>query len=113
MNAGEDQDGKHPTVEPWVTRLTAQLREPGLAAPLAWVAAGWRDFLANPRESLVFGACFTLGGYLLAGLFHGSTALFAAMITGFLLVGPALALGLYELSRQRERREATDLPHAR
>jgi uncharacterized membrane protein len=112
MNRRDDPAAGGASPVPWVTRLSADLREPGPAAPLAWVVAGWRDFRAHPRESLAFGACFTLGGYLLAGVLHSSTALFAALVTGFLLVGPALALGLYELSRQREQGENISLPRA-
>jgi len=97
---------------PGFSSLTASLRSPAPTAPLVWLAAGWNDFRANPRESLFFGACFTFCGYLLAAMTGANTAFFAALVSGYLLVGPALALGLYELSRQRESSQPPDLPVA-
>lgn len=69
------------------------------AAPLRWVGAGYRDFLAMPSASLFYGATLALMGYLLTNFYGG--ALGIAFTTGFLLVGPFLAIGLYDLSRQR------------
>lgn len=69
------------------------------SAPLHWVGAGFRDCLAMPVASLFYGATLTLMGYLLTNFYGG--ALGIAFTTGFLIVGPFLAIGLYDLSRQR------------
>lgn len=69
------------------------------AAPLRWVGEGFRDFLAMPAASLFYGAMLALMGYLLTNFYGG--ALGIAFTTGFLIVGPFLAIGLYDLSRQR------------
>jgi len=104
--------GSAPPATPGFSQLTACLRAPTLEAPLTWLARGYEDFRANPRESLFFGGCFAACGYFLTLVAGANTALFAALVTGYLLVGPALALGLYELSRQRESGEAADLGRA-
>ena len=79
---------------PHVRRITAD-------RPLAWLRAGWADIRANPLPSLAYGVLFALGGDLiiLAALSHPH--LLTVAISGFFLVAPLLAAGLYELSRGR------------
>ncbi len=71
-------------------------------AALGWLAAGWRDLRRTPRQSLAYGAFLTLVSYaVLAGLWAaGLLYLALPAIAGFLIVGPFLAVGLYEQSRQ-------------
>ena len=78
-------------------------------APLAWLAAGWDDFRACGGASLFYGICFALAGGLLLLAFRHAVQLVTAVTTGFMLVGPFFALGLYELSRRRERGEPLTL----
>jgi uncharacterized membrane protein len=65
-----------------------------------WLAAGWGDLVAAPVPSLFYGSLLALMGFLLTRYFGGAVGI--ALTTGFLLVGPFLAIGLYDLSRQRE-----------
>jgi uncharacterized membrane protein len=81
---------------PGVRRLSA-------AAPLGWLARGWRDFRAHPVPSAFYGACFAAMGWLIAFTFRNAYEYVSALVTGFFLVGPFLAIGLYDLSRRRER----------
>jgi len=81
------------------------VRHVGPLAPLGWLAAGARDFRANPAQSAFYGACFALMGWLIALTFRHAYAYVSALTTGFFLVGPFLAIGLYALSRQRARGE--------
>jgi uncharacterized membrane protein len=74
-----------------------------VSAPLRWLAAGWRDFLANPGPSAFYGACFAVMGFLIYFVFGRAYQYVSALVTGFFLVGPFLAIGLYDLSRRRER----------
>lgn len=69
--------------------------------PFAWLRAGWQDLRANPLPSLAYGLLFALGGdlILLAALDHPH--LMTVAVSGFFLVAPLLAAGLYELSRSR------------
>jgi uncharacterized membrane protein len=73
-------------------------------APWSWLAAGWRDIWRAPSISLLYGAAFTALSLALAfGLIAGGMAsLTLALAGGFLLVGPAAAVGLYEVSRRLE-----------
>lgn len=88
-----------------------QVSEVGVLAPFTWVAAGWRDFRAHPPSSLFYGACFTLMAYLVVLVFRHASAYVSALVTGFFLVGPFLAMGLYDQSRRTERGEPTEVFH--
>jgi uncharacterized membrane protein len=72
-------------------------------APFAWLAAGWRDYRAHPLASAFYGACFAAMGWLIVLTFRHAYEYVSALVTGFFLVGPFLAIGLYDLSRRRER----------
>jgi uncharacterized membrane protein len=77
--------------------------------PFRWIAAGTRDLAAHPLPSLFYGACFAAMGWSIAVTFRHAYAYVSALVTGFFLVGPFLAIGLYELSRRRERGEPASL----
>jgi uncharacterized membrane protein len=74
-----------------------------VGAPFRWVAAGWADFRAHPLPSMFYGACFAVMGWLIALTFRHAYQYVSALVTGFFLVGPFLAIGLYDLSRRRQR----------
>lgn len=70
--------------------------------PFRWLALGWRDFRRTPLLSGAY-------GLVLAGLFYSTTyaaghvpVLTMSFVTGFLLVAPFLATGIYGLSRRLE-----------
>jgi uncharacterized membrane protein len=86
-----------------------QVREVGAGAPLRWLGRGLDDLKAAPGPSLFYGACFALMGYVLNFVFNHAYEYTSALASGFLLVGPFLAIGLYELSRRRERGEPMEL----
>ncbi len=85
------------------------LRRLGLADPLRWLAAGWRDFRRCPGIGLFYGGCFMAMGWLLMAVFQHAPAYVLALSAGFLLMGPFLCLGLYQASRHLERGERPDL----
>ena len=68
--------------------------------PLAWLKAGWHDLKANPLPSLAYGLLFALGGDLILLASLETPYLVTVAISGFFLVAPLLAAGLYELSRR-------------
>ena len=72
------------------------------ADPLHWLRAGWRDVKANPLPSLAYGLLFALGGDLIILALLQSPHLLSVSISGFFLIAPLLAAGLYELSRRTE-----------
>jgi uncharacterized membrane protein len=65
-----------------------------------WLAAGWRDLTDAPGPSLFYGVVLAGMGFVLTRWFAGAVGI--ALTTGFLLVGPFLAIGLYDISRRRE-----------
>lgn len=80
-----------------------------LTAPLEWLRRGAADLRSCGRASLFYGICFALAGGLLLLAFRHAVQLVTAVTTGFMLVGPFFAIGLYELSRRREAGEAPAL----
>lgn len=71
--------------------------------PPRWLAAGWDDLRTHPRISLFFGACFVVAGASLWWTFLNNPAYLLALCGSFLLLGPFLCLGMYDVSRRRER----------
>ncbi len=80
-------------------------------APLGWLRAGWADLKAAPRASLAYGATLAALSYAIAWLTwqFGTLGLYLGLASGFVFVGPLLAVGLYSLSRQREAGQTPDL----
>jgi uncharacterized membrane protein len=65
---------------------------------------GLRDFQATPLYGLLSGAIYAAGGILILACITalGMTYLAYPLAAGFALIGPFVAIGLYEVSRQRE-----------
>lgn len=73
-----------------------------LSAPFEWLRLGWGDLKASGFASLFYGFCFAVGGLVFFLVFRHAVQLLMALTTGFMLIGPFLAIGLYEISRQHE-----------
>jgi uncharacterized membrane protein len=84
-------------VDPVVRRISAS----DIAEALG---QGLRDFQALPLYGLAFGALYAAGGILIVLCFtaFGMVYLVYPLAAGFALIGPFVALGLYEVSRRRE-----------
>lgn len=69
---------------------------------LDWLAAGWSDLRQSPVQSLTYGlAVLALSVLVIWGLIAiGLPSLILPALSGFLVVGPLLAIGLYEKSRR-------------
>lgn len=85
------------------------VREVSLGAPLRWIGRGIADLRACPGPSLFYGLCFAAMGGMTITMFLHAYEYIAALASGFLLVGPLVAMGLYEISRRRERGEPSAL----
>ena len=79
----------------------------------AALKAGWADFLAKPSHILFLGIIYPILGFILARLTSNLNLvpLIYPLLTGFALIGPLAAIGLYELSRRRELGEAVHWRH--
>lgn len=91
LTAGEEYVSTFPPIHilPWY-------------APFTWLKLAWQDFRASPGSSLLYGVFFALMGGGLSLVFEHAPQFLSALACGFLLVGPFLALGLYDISRRRE-----------
>jgi uncharacterized membrane protein len=88
------------------------VRTIALMQPLRWLQRGWRDLHACFGASLLHGVIVALGGLAVVTLTLHATALMPGALSGFLLVGPILCTGLYELSRRLAAGERPRLAHA-
>lgn len=80
-----------------------------LSAPFEWLRLGWDDLRTGGLTSLFYGFCFATGGLFFFLSFRHAVQLLTALTTGFMLIGPFLAIGLYEISRQHELGEKPNL----
>jgi uncharacterized membrane protein len=71
------------------------------SSPFHWLAGGLRDLGGAWRQSLFFGVCFWVMAVVLMRVFIGSPEYTMTIVSGCFLVGPFLAMGLYDISRRR------------
>jgi uncharacterized membrane protein len=69
-----------------------------------WLGRGWRDLLGAPHLSLFYGVLLaSLGAAIAVFTWQlGLLALYVGLASGFVFVGPFLAMGLYSISYQLE-----------
>lgn len=91
---------------------TPRVRIVSLERPWEWLSAGWKDLWQAPAASIPYGLLFVVMGYLLVYLIEGQFQYALALTTGFLLAGPFLSMGLYDISRRLEAGEPATLGHA-
>lgn len=78
------------------------VRDVPATSPLRWLARGFSDLRSCPIPSLFYGFCFAGMGLLITFVFEHAYEYTSALTSGFLLLGPFLAMGLYEISRRHE-----------
>lgn len=79
------------------------------ADPFRWLARGAGDLRAVPGIALFYGACFWAMALILGAVFRHKPEYTLTIVSGCFLVGPFLAMGLYESSRRREAGEPQSL----
>lgn len=91
--------------------LMAPCRTLDIMAPFGWLKKGWGDMRRAPRQSLSYGIAVTMLSYLvsLLALKLGSWVVFLALLSGFIFIGPVMAIGLYAISAQLQRGEEPSL----
>lgn len=100
-----------PVVRPPQRPASTLARNLPARAALDWLAGGWRDFRAAPGQSLAYGGFLAALSYAVLWALAASGLLYLALpaVSGFLIVGPFLAIGLYDFSRRRAKGETATL----
>jgi uncharacterized membrane protein len=101
--AAADETSAHPAIR---TIQLSDLRDA--------LAEGWADFEARPTHLVFLALIYPVLGFGLAAWASGADvlALIYPLMSGFALLGPVAAVGLYEISRRRESGEESSLSHA-
>ncbi|MGD8712233.1 MAG: DUF2189 domain-containing protein [Thiohalophilus sp.] len=84
------------------SEVPASVNKVDISEPMRWLEAGWQDFRQMPLQSGFYGLVFVLAGYALTAVAWKTPILVLTFVTGFFLVTPFLALGLYHLSWQKQ-----------
>lgn len=92
--------------------ITPKVRIIATDRPWEWLGAGWKDLWQAPAASIPYGLIFMIMGYILVYLVEAQFHYALALTTGFLLAGPFLAMGLYDISRRLQMGEPATLGHA-
>ena len=95
-----------------------KIRRIGMDRPWAWLAAGWGDLRKAPAVRLGYGLVFALAGFIILALVwasgisaesYGGFFVTLPLTAGFMLVGPIMAVGLYEISSRLSKGESVSL----
>jgi uncharacterized membrane protein len=99
---GSDASGDR---EPLAVRRVPLLR------PVDWLRQGWHDFAHAFGPSVLHGFIVMLGGLVILTVALRAWPILPGAFSGFVLIGPILATGLYELSRRQANHEKPRLAH--
>jgi uncharacterized membrane protein len=100
-------DLERSTSTPGELPFAAPCRVLDTLAPLRWVGRGWSDFRRAPGLSLAIGALIVLLSLAIVaiGWFYGGYWVEIALLSGFIFVGPVVAVLFYAVSWQLENRQ--------
>src|SRR4051812_41646947 len=100
-----------PAVAPPLPPSVSWNRHVAPSVAFDWLKAGWRDLTIIPSVSLSYGVLvFAVSVVLVGGLFaFGWDYILFPAFAGFMVVGPVLAIGLYEKSRRIAAHERVSL----
>jgi uncharacterized membrane protein len=85
--------------------FVAPCRRLGTWEPVEWLRRGCADLRRAPRQSLTYGGVVVLLSWMLAyvAIRFGGYLELLALVSGFILVAPLVAVGTYSISEQLER----------
>jgi uncharacterized membrane protein len=103
MATAKNTDVRLPPVLPPIAATRTDWRRDVLpTAAFGWLSAGWRDFVRQPGLSLLYGiAVFAVSLLVVYSIFNlGYDYILFPALSGFLVIAPLAATGLYEKSRR-------------
>lgn len=73
-----------------------------MQAPIRWLKLGWSDIKTAPKQSLTYGLILVALSYCVSSMvwIFGGIGLLTSILSGFVFLGPVLAIGLYSISCQ-------------
>jgi uncharacterized membrane protein len=83
-------------------------------APIRWLKLGWQDLRQAPTQSLSYGAILVICSYLMAflAITYGNLVVLLALLSGFIFLGPMLAMAFYDISLQLQKGRTPTLGHS-
>jgi len=91
---------------------TLEIRKVDNDSASRWLSKGIEDFKTANINSLLYGLLFVIAGAITIWFTRGNPVFIMAIVTGFYLVGPPIAAGLYDMSQQIEHKNKPSLLHA-
>jgi len=81
-----------------------RIRQLATGRPLEWLRQGWADLRAAPLASLVYGAVLAMIAFICtySTLLGERFVLVPFLVGGFLILSPALSVGLMAIAKRRE-----------
>ena len=97
--------------DPQALPFVAPCRRLALTDPFQWLKLGWQDFTRAPGISLWYGGFLVLICYVMAYFTWklGGYVLILSIMSGFVFIAPALAIGLYSISCQLQQGRAPQI----
>ena len=94
------------------TSIRYSIRKIENSDSVRWLSKGIEDFKASNLNSLIYGLLFVIVGSITIWFMRADPVFVMAIISGFYLVGPPVAAGLYDISRRLEKGEQPSFVHA-
>lgn len=71
-------------------------------APIRWLKLGWYDLKRAPKQSMTYGLAMLILSYFISFIAYqfGNFYMLLTMLSGFVFMGPVMAIGLYSISCQ-------------
>jgi uncharacterized membrane protein len=112
MVASNDQRESTDT-RPEELPFVAPCKQLDTMAAMRWLKLGWLDFKRAPRQSLTYGFAMVLISYVvsLLAIKFGNIYSLLSLLSGFILLGPIIAIGLYSISCQLQEGKEPVLGH--
>ncbi|BDM64329.1 cytochrome b6 [Shewanella sp. NFH-SH190041] len=103
---------KAQTNKPYARVLPCNTLSP--SAPFTWLALAWQDFIHAPKLAMGYGLLFAIlaWGLMTAVALSGSHLVILPCFICFMLAGPFLATGLYDISWELGKHHRPRLDHA-